>query len=541
MISWLQRVLQKHYKWLFSIMLVIIIISFVFTVGNSPGIGRGRFSTDKQMYYGINLNDPELVQELFQQANLSNILNTGKNISNNQVAENLALSRPVVLDLARKLEIMKPNEYELAEYIKTKPIFKGTDGKFDPKKYEEFVKVIKHDAKMSERLVHMVLSQDMEMERVMKLLGGPGYVFPFEAELIVERQKTLWSVEVASLDFKDFNSEIAVPADKLEEFYTANKFNFARPSRMEVSYVTFPVEKFLKKVTAPSDEELKDFYETHLSLFPEAKENMKAFEEMKGKVVDPYKKDRAVRLAAEAANDFEYEIYQDHIALNSDKFKALLKKHNLSLLDIPAFDAQTVPTSTPIPQQLLQQALSLNEDHYFSDIGTNEKGAYIIFFKKEHPVSIPPLEEIKNELKEQYLAKENLKLLDSKAKILDKALNAAAKGGKSFKDVAKNEGLKVVSFNKFNILEAPKELDKTLLMDIQVLNKGETSPAIMRDDRFYFVHVTEKEVPEMSADSAEVQDLIKQLDPFTSAMRSQSIISELIAKGLEESTKKSAK
>lgn len=538
MISWLQRVLQKHYKWLFSIMLGIIIIAFVFTIGGSPGIGRGKYSTEKQMYYGINLNDPEEVRELFQYTNLSNILNTGKNITSNQVAENMALSRPVLLELAKNLEVIKPNEYELAEYIKTKPVFKDENGKFDVKKYQDFLKAIKSDPRMNEKVVRLILSQDMEIESVLKLLGGSGYVLPFEAELSVERQKTLWSVDVASLDFQDFNSDIAVPEDKLAEFYVANKHNFAIPSKTEISYVSIPMERFLKKIAAPSEEELKDFYDANLSLFTQVKDDVKPFEEVKGKVTELYKKDRAVRLAAEAANDFAYDIYQNRITFNSKGFEETLKKYNLSLQKGPTFDEDTIPKDSPLPEALLKQALTLNEHNYFSDVATTDKGAYIAFFKEEHPVSIPPLEEIKNELKKQYLAKENLKLLESKSKILDKKFNTALKNGKSFKEVAKNEGLKVSSFDKFNILEAPKDLNKTLLQDIHKLNKGELSPAIMRDDRVYFVYVSEKEVPVLSEDNPDVQSLLKQLDLFTSTMRSQAIVGELIAKGLEASAKK---
>ncbi len=538
MISWLQRVLQRHYKWLFSIMLGIIIIAFVFTIGGSPGIGRGRHSTEKQMYYGINLNDPEIVQELFRNANLSNILNTGKNITNNQVAENLALSRPALLELAKDLDIPKPNEYELAEYIKTRPVFKGADGQFDVQKYQDFLKAIKHDAKMNEGLVRMILSQDMEIDRVLKLLGGPGYILPFEAELSVERQHTLWSIDVASLDFQDFNSNIEVPEDKLEEFYSTNKFNFAIPARTEIAYASFPIERFLTKVSTPSDEELKNFYDTHLSLFSSEKDNIKPFEEVKNKVLESYKQDRAIRLASEAANDFEYDLYQHRITFDSKEFETALKKYNISLQKGPTFDAQTLPTDTPLPPQLLKQALTLNKTNYFSDVATTEKGAFIAFFRKEHPLSIPPLEEIKNELKKQYLAAENVKLLDSKSKIIDKTMNAGIKSGKSFKEIAKNEGLKVTSFDKFNILEAPKNLDKTLLQDIHALSKGEISSPIMRDDRVYFVYVTEKEVPVLSADNPEVQALIKQLDLFTSTIRSQSIVNELIAQGIEASTRK---
>lgn len=533
----MQRVLQKHYKWLFSIMLVIIIIAFVFTIGGSPGIGHSRASTKKQMYYGVNLGNPQEIQTLFRNANLSNILNTGQNISNNQMAENLALARPLLLTIANKLELIRPNEYELTEYIKTMPIFKDRDGNFDQNKYKEFIQTIKSDPKINEHIVREVLTEDFRMDHVIKLLSGPGYVLPYETQLILERQKTVWSVDIATLDFKDFNSNISVPEDKLEEYYKTNKFNFATPTRIEIAYTSFPIEQFQAKVPNPSDQELNDFYETHLSLFPQPKDNTKPFEEIKNSVIESYKKDRATRLAAEAAHDLQLELYNNAILFNSDKFKSLLKKYHLSLTDVPAFDENTIPTGTPLPQPLLRQALTLNAEHYFSDVASSSKGAFIVFFKKEHPVYIPPIEEIKNELKQQYLAKENLRLLDSRAKILDKTLTADIKSGKAFKNAAKDENLKLVSFDNFNILEAPKGLDKTLLPDIQALSKGEISPIIMRDDRVYFIYIKDKETPLVTADSADAQTLLKQLEPFNAAMRSQNILNELISQALKESEK----
>lgn len=518
-------------------MLAIIIVAFVFTIGGSPGIGRSKISTKKQMYYGVNLNNPEQIRELFRNANISNILNTGQGIANNQVAENLSLTRPPLLALAKKLEILNPNEYELTEYIKTRPLFKDADGNFDPKKYQAFIQVVKTDKNLNEHIIREVLAQDDQMDRGSQLIGGPGYALPFEASFILARKKTLWSVDIATLDLKDLSTNISVPEDKLEEYYKTNKFNFATPARIELAYAVFPLEQFLSKVVTPSPEALKDFYESHTDLFPHVDENIKPFSEIKDQVLDAYKKDRAPRLAAEAANNLQLELYHNSVPFNSDPFKKLLKKHNIALVDLPPFDATSLPTGTSVPQQLLREALSLNEKHYFSDVASSDTGAFIVFFKKEQPLYTPPLEEIKQELQEQFLSKENSKLLDSKAKILDKTLAAAVKSDKSFKKIAKEEGLTVTSFDKFKILEAPQGLDKTLLPDIQKLNKGDVSPFIMRDDRVYFIHISDKEIPTIEENDPEVQTLFIQLDSFTSMARIHAITTELITKGLEESEK----
>jgi len=41
MISWIQRYFQHHFKTIFAVLLAVTIISFIFTIGASPGIGRG--------------------------------------------------------------------------------------------------------------------------------------------------------------------------------------------------------------------------------------------------------------------------------------------------------------------------------------------------------------------------------------------------------------------------------------------------------------------------------------------------------------------
>lgn len=510
MISWLQKVLQKHYKWLFSIMLIIIIIAFVFTIGGSPGIGRSQVSSKKQMYYGINLNDQEDLRELFRNANISNILNTGQSITNSQMAESLALTRPPLLFWANKLALIKPNEFELAEYIKTRPLFQDTDHHFDPQKYYDFIKQVKSDKNLNEHAVREVLTEDKQMDEISDLFGGPSYTLPYESQFITTRQKTLWTVDVAILNLKDLDTNISIPEDKLTEYYKNNKLNFVTPRQIEIAYTIFPIEQYLSKVTPPPSDE-KD---------PES-----------------YKKDQAERLAAESANNFQEELHNKNIPYNSEEFKTLLKKYNLTLIHLPPFNPKSLPKNIPLPQELLKEAPKLTANNYYSDVATSDQGAFLLFFKNEHPSYTPPLEEIKQDLKEHFLASESHKLLESKAKILDKTLSSAVKAEKSFSKVAKEEGLSVTTFDKFKILESPQDLDKTLLTDIQKLSKGDVSPFIMRDDRIYFIHIKDKEIPTIDENDPESKTLFDQLDSFNSMARAYAITNELIAQGLEESEK----
>ncbi|PWU06815.1 MAG: hypothetical protein C5B43_01180 [Verrucomicrobia bacterium] len=529
MISWTQKVLQKHYKWLFSIMLVIIIIAFVFTIGGSPGIGHSQVSSKKQIYYGINLNNEEEIRELFRNANISHILNTGESFKNKNMAESLALTRPALLSLAKKLQVPNLNEFELTEYIKTRPLFLNDEGNFDPQKYQEFIAQVKSDKNLNEHIVREVLSQDKRIDQVSGLLGGPGYALPFEAQHILAQQKTVWSIDLATLDIKDLDANLNIPEDKLEEHYKTNKLAFTVPTQIEVAYALFPAEKYMAKVPTPSDEELEEFKKS---------ESKTDSEELKPKVLEEYKKHQAERLAAEAANNFQIELHNNNIPFNSEEFKNLLKKYNISLSHLPAFNTKSLPKGTPVPDQLLRESTKLNPTHYYSDVATTHQGAFMLFFKKEIPPFTPPLEEIKQKLTEHYLANESLRLLESKSRILDKTLSSAVKSDKSFKKVAKEEGLKVVSFEKFKMTEPPKDLPKLLLSDIQKLGKGQLSGPIMRDDRIYFIYVTDRETPTIDENDPEIKSFYDNLEQFTSLARSYAITNELITQGIAESEKK---
>jgi len=50
MISWIQRTFQQHFKTVFAVLLGLIIISFVFTIGAAPGIGRADRATLKREF-----------------------------------------------------------------------------------------------------------------------------------------------------------------------------------------------------------------------------------------------------------------------------------------------------------------------------------------------------------------------------------------------------------------------------------------------------------------------------------------------------------
>lgn len=537
MISWLQKVLQKHYKWLFSVILAIVIVSFVFTIGASPGIGRASARSQKN-YYGYNLNSPQDVQKLLIEANISNLFSTGQYIAHPQVAQQLAFSRPPLLYLANSLEIPAPNEFQLEDYIKSRTLFKNPLGNFEYSKYNEFLASLKDNERMNEVLVRQVLSEDYRIEQARKILSGPGYVLPYEVQFRTQQQNTLWSIDVATLKISSLINNVQVNDDALVNYFEKYKLNYAIPPRTVVSYVLFPENKFEYLTKKPTNEELKDFFERNVSLFPDADSNKKPFEEIKEKLIPIYKKNQAQKLAMDAANDFVYKIYEQNVSLNSEKFKRMLEEYGLVLIDIQPFHKNSMPKNTPIAAKDLETAFTLSNHHFFSDAIQTEKGPAILFYKETLSIEYPSFEKIKDKLKERYIADQTLILLKEKTEQLEKEFKEKAKLDSSFATLAHANGLDLSEFNNFKIVEAPKGFDKSLLTDLITLNQHEISKGIMRDDASYFLYVRKKEIPAFEKENEASQKLYKQLQEFASMTSLQGSLEELITAELKKTEEK---
>src|SRR5690349_2972536 len=105
MISWIQRYFQHHFRTIFAVLLAVVIISFVFTIGASPGIGRGDRRVIEREFFGYNLSIPEDQQRLFGDAQLSVSLKYGSfGVSQDQI-QNYAFHRAAALHLADQWHI----------------------------------------------------------------------------------------------------------------------------------------------------------------------------------------------------------------------------------------------------------------------------------------------------------------------------------------------------------------------------------------------------------------------------------------------------
>ena len=123
MISWIQNHLIRHGRWIFISLLVVIIVAFVFTVGNTPGCTTNRSNYVAENFFGYDLNSPIDQEILGQRTNLSQLLSTGRPVQNNQQFAQLIPQRVALLHLADLMSVPAPSIEALGEYLRTRPLF----------------------------------------------------------------------------------------------------------------------------------------------------------------------------------------------------------------------------------------------------------------------------------------------------------------------------------------------------------------------------------------------------------------------------------
>ena len=320
MISWIQITFQRHFRIIFFGLLAVLIVSFVFTIGAAPGIGSAERKVQARTYFDLNLSSPEDQARLYQDANLSIMLQAGSmNFSQAQLQE-FALERYASLYLANQLNLPGPSEQEYEEFIKAVRIFMGPTGTFDPSAYASFRDNLKISGQFTEQDVDRILRDDYRVREVQTLLGGPGYVTEDEVNFQLERTDTVWSANVARIDYTTFAPAIEPSEDELQTYFDQNAFRYESAPQVKVSYAEFSATSYFAQIQL-TEEDIRAYYEANPARFPrtDSPEGETPaitdsdpdidFLAVRDQVSAALRLDRARRLASEAASDLTVALF----------------------------------------------------------------------------------------------------------------------------------------------------------------------------------------------------------------------------------------
>ncbi len=561
MISWIQRTFQQHFKWVFLTLLVLVIISFVFVTNASQGLGGGG---DRQIpsrpFFGLDLSRAEDQRTLVADAQLSIYLryNPQREVPEAQLSQ-YAFNRHASLHLVDQLRLPQPADDQLVAHIRSLRAFADAKGEFDAKRYTDFIDSLKTNPRTTEADVSRVISDDVRVQNLEKLLAGPGYVLASDVSDLLAKRDTTWSLALASIDGSSFAPALDTSDATLQKWFETNARRYEIAERVAVAALQVSSRPFLAGVTL-SAASIRAAFDANPSAYPApAGSPALKLDPATGKPADPEAAFAAARATVEAELR-QKEADKAALAAASDLTVQLLER-NVKPADLAAFVAQQ-PGSTlaelgpiapgAIPStlggntasaQILPEAERLSAERPYSNPLPTPEGAAVLVWRETLPARAPAFAEVKSTVLADYRAAELRRLFNEAGRNLQVAATLATKLGKPFvdtvTDAATAAGLKVTLKNPkpFNLSGSfPEDLDYTAIQALQSLAKGKVSDFLPTGEKAgLLVYAVDQQLPVIDPASTAFQEMRTRLADNLGQANAQSLLASLVETELAKS------
>ena len=546
MISWIQRYFQKHFRLVFAIILIAVAVPMVFIYSASGGTGSDHSGKLlERSFFGYNLGNAEQTRRIFSDATWSIRLKAGYDALQGDQVQQYALQRVAGLALADELRLPLPTAEQVAKAIPTLRAFQNDEGQFDQTRYTQFGDSLKTRTDLTGADINRILRDDLRLESLGKLVGGPGYVLPHDIKQQLSLADSTWTVQVASLDYAAFNPAINPTEDTLKKFHEENAFRYEVPARPRLSIVEFKGTEFIPPV-APTEAELRAYYDSNPARFPvpadaEKKDDKPAltpaapvdhFPKVRAQVEAALRSAVGARGASKAANDLATALFERKLAPNSAELAAFLAEQRRTAKAVAPFTPDNPPADMPWLANYADQVSRLDEKRHFSDPLPTTDSFVILLWNESLPGYKPLFAEVRERALADYKDGEKRKLFIARGQALRAQLQAAAA---NFGTAAAAEKLEVKSYANFTLRQPPQDMPYPAFSALQNLEAGQVAEMIAEAAKGHFVYAQEKKVPDLTPANPRYAEIQQQMMLRTSANNSSAYLAGLVERELKKS------
>ncbi len=541
MISWIQRYFQKHLPLVMFVMLIIIGLPMVFIYSQSSGIGGGETKVRTQEFFNINLANQEQSRRVFGDAELSAFLRSGYQGLQGAQLQQYALQRVAGLALADELHLPAATSEEVAKHVPTLRAFQNEQGQFDQSVYTRFGDSLRTaGSPFTAADVTRVLRDDIRLEAVAKLVGGPGYVLASDVKQQLSRIDSTWTVQVASLDYTSFNPTINATDEALKKFHEENSFRYDIPARPRMSVVEFKSANFAPPV-GPSEEELRAFYNSNPSAFPVPGAEPNAaldpavdnFPKVRDQVEATLRDLAARKLASQAANELTVALFERRASMkpNSAELAAFLGSLRLTPVPLAPFAPDNPPADRTWLGSYADAIARLSPDRPFSDALPTPDGFVVLLWHENLPAYQPLFSDVRERVLADYRATEKRRLFIERGQALKARLQSAGSAS-AFAAAATEEKLEVKSYANFTFRQPPADFPQQAFPALTALEAGQVSDLIGLGDKGLLLYVQEKKLPDLTTANPRYKEVQDQLMAFSASTNENSYLGDLVAQEL---------
>jgi hypothetical protein len=403
--------IRKHSKWLWFVIIVATVVSFVFWGASPSRLGRGAdyASGNFGAIYGHKIT-PEVYRSAQAGFYLYYWFHAGEWPDKNPNFSEAELARQVYV---RLMLIQKANDQGI--YVSDDQVVAaanevlrslGRNGHAVP--LGEFVKQVLQQKGLTAEDFENYVRQSLVMQQLQQAVGLTGELLtPQEVAAAYQRDHQELSVQVVFFSASNYLSSVTVTPSAVAQFYTNYLAEYRLPERMQVSYVAFELTNYIaeteqKLARTNLNEQVEAVYRQYgASAFPDAKNPTDAKAQIRTAMIHQ----QALGVARKEANEFAGAVFNQEPA-RPENLAALAQQKGLSVQVTAPFSAKYGPEEFTAPAGFTKAAFGLTAEEPFAGPIVGPNAVYVLAFAKRLPSEIPSLDQINDRVTQEYQLQE---------------------------------------------------------------------------------------------------------------------------------------
>jgi len=490
--------MNRHGRWVFLILLGIIIVAFLFWDYGVTNMSAPQ--TTGATVYGRRITSRELdaakrmaTMMMGQKAHLTE--------REDALMEGQILQRMALMEKAQKLGL-SVNDEEVVMMVRD---FFQKNGRFEEAIYAQFKESLA-PRRLTEADFENMIRGDILVRKLMMLIASTAKITPLQFQAFAGEITQKLTAFVCHFDLVDFMGQVRPTEDQLRGFYRENSDEFRTPKRQKVAYVSFPIDVSKVKI---SEEEVQAVYEQNKMFFTQNGKT-KPMKEVAVMLRNELSHRKALQQAHGLATEFTVKLVPE-----PDKpplsFDALAKESKLEVKQTDFFSANDLAPGIPTPV-FTAAAFGLDEENPVSDPVNGPGAVYVLRWIATDASSLPPFEQVSKKVRDTWTTHEALKLAREKGEEKRRALMALLDEGKTFEWATASLGIKPRAIKSFSATDPMTNdpRDGPIRRAALQLETGEIGEFVPQMTGGFFVYVAARE-PTKPEEIARIEPEVQQI------------------------------
>ena len=342
-----------------------------------------------------------------------------------------------------------------------------------------------------ENYVHTAVMID-QLRQAMGLSGR--LIPPQEMMAVYQHEYQERSAQIVFFSETNYLASVPVTPAAVGQFYTNYLAQYRLPDRVSVSYVAFPITNFMaeaKRSITNLNDQVDGIYSRYgTNAVPDAKSP----EDAKAKIADFLIRQQALVDARQQADNFANTVFNME-PVRPENLATVAKQKGLAVQMTAPFSKEYGPKEFTPPPDFTKAAFGLSTDDPLAGPIAGRDAVYVIALAKQFSSEIPPLSQIRDQVTQDYRVHEAVADAQSAGTNFALKVQLGLAAGKSFSAVCSSAGLHAITLPPFSLAtqDMPELGDLASLNDLKTVTfrtvVGHASEFAATDDGGFIVYV----------------------------------------------------